>query len=435
MMAVLVFSGVAAVAALVVFALAVAWVRRSPPIGLALLCLILVPLWEMPYPPPIVEIAGLSIYPSDVIALVLFVVGVLEATQLHANLRGWLIPWVLFGVSVGISLLIGVAAFGPGAAINEARTMLYFVFAMTWALAVRTDRLRLYTFSLVVGWALVVAAAYHGVVYGFGGASSWIAFGDGVRDGRVLIASQAMALLLCAVTVFLGPSGWSGTRRQFAKVSAAAFLGVAFLAQHRSVWMACAAGTVAVLLWSGQRQARRRTLVLSVLAAWLFLVGLSSGLLESAVESASDMRTYDWRTASWQTLISEASAQGPATIVFGQPFGSGYLRQLPAGVWTTISAHNWYVSIFLRLGVTGLMMLAIVLVSAFLNSRKASSLWTFIIAAVAVYGWPYSVEWYLAPWLGAAIAISLGGSRIDDFLTRRQGQLQGDHSSQVLPMK
>ena len=402
-----------AIAGLLLFVLAVAWVRHSPTVGLALLCLILIPLWEVPYPPPIAELAGLSIYPSDAIVLVLFGVGVLEVTQIRANLRGWIVPWVLFGALIAVSLLLGVAAFGSGVAINEARTILYFFSAMTWVLAVRPDRLRLFTFSLVLGWALALVAAYHGVVYGIGGASSSTVAGDNVRNGRILIASQSIALLLCAATVFLSPADWSRGRRHLAITSAAVFLGVVVLGQHRSVWSACAAGTAAIFLYPQARQSRKGVLVGSVVGAWLVLVSWVSGFLESnLVQSASDFRTYDWRSSSWQALISEAIARGPATVLAGDPFGGGYLRQIARGVWTTASAHNWYVLIFLRLGIIGLIVLATVLVPAFLKSRDVSALWTFVIAAVAVYGWAYTVDWYLAPWLGAAIIGSLGGGRV-----------------------
>lgn len=414
-MAGLAFSGIAGLAALVVFALMVAWVRRYPPIGLGLLCLILIPLWEVPYPPPIATLSALSIYPSDLVTLVLFVAGLLEMTQLRANLRGWLLPWVFFGVCIAVSLLGGVAAFGPGTAVNAARALLYFFMAMTWALAVRPDRLRLHTFSLVLGWALTLIGLYHGVGYGFGDASSSLASaGDvGFRSGRILIASQAMALLLCAATVFPGPSVSGKVRQQFCAVSSFVFGGIVVLAQHRSVWGAGALGMFAVFLL-GRRWARKQVFVLLVLGAWALLVGWSSGILDGSgiVQSASNATTYDWRTLGWQVLISQAIARGPLTVVAGEPFGgSYYLRQLSNGGWTSVSAHNWYVDIFLSLGIIGLIAIVSMLLSALVKSRAIPAVWTFLLAAVIAYGWAYSAEWYLAPWLGAAMTMSLRGGR------------------------
>lgn len=412
-MAELVFSCIVALAALVMFALTVAAVRRYPPIGVGLACLLVVPLWEVPHPPPLVTFSDLSIYPSDVITLVLLMVGLLEAKQLQANLRGWLAAWVLFGALLATSLLRGVAAFGLGAAVNGARTPLYFLFAMTWAFAVRPDRLRLHAASLILGWALVLVAVYHGVRYGIGGASSWAsASGDqAVQTGRVLVGNQAMALLLCAAISYLGPASTRKTRPQFAAVSALAFLGVVVVAQHRSVWGAGAMGMAAVLVWSKRRQARNRAFNLVVVGAWVVLVGWSSGLLgnlgSELIGSALDTRTYAWRSASWQVLISEAIARGPVTVIAGEPFGGGFLRQFDTGTWTVEGAHNWYVTVFLLLGILGLAVLGSLFIPALVKSRAVSGVWTFVLVAVGVYGWAYSIDWYLAPWLGAAMTVSL----------------------------
>ncbi len=340
-------------------------------------------------------------------------VAILEAPQLQANLQGWLVPWVFFfGALIVVSVLRGVATFGPGTAVNEARMILYFFFATTWALAVRPDRIKLHTVSIVIGWVLVVVALYHGVVYGIHGATSAVSVNDDlVQTGRVLVGPQAMVLLLCAGTVSLSPSGPTTAHRRFAVLSSAVFLGLVVLAQHRSVWSACALGMVTVLIWSGRKQARSRVSTLLVMGASLGLVGWASGILDdlgSVFSSASDMRTYEWRTSSWRSLISEAIAKGPEAVVGGQPFGAGYLRQIYTGTWATNTAHNWYVTIFLRLGIIGLITLAAILLAALIKSRSKPAWCTFILVAVAVYGWAYQFDWYLAPWLGAAMSLSLG---------------------------
>lgn len=412
----LLFPTIAALAGLLLIALTVGWVRHSPPIGMALVCLSIIPLWEIPYAPPLLTLSELNIYPTDVIASVLFLAGVLELTQLRANLGGWLVPYVLFGAFIAVALLRGVAAVGPGTAINEARSLLYFFFAMTWALAVRPDRLRLHTVSLVLGWALVLVAVYHGVRYGIGGAGSWALAGDGRRQtGRVLIGSQGIALLLSAGTLFLNPSGTARVRPQFAFMSSLVFLGVVLLAQHRSVWGAAGLGMVAVLMWSGRTHVRRRVFLLMIGAAWLALVGWTSGVLDPSSNidagEALDARTYQWRTSSWQYLIDEALNRGPVSVLSGEPFGTGYLRQLDTGLWTSASPHNWYVMVFLRLGLIGLILLSAILLSALVASRGVSPIWTFAIAAAIVYGWSYSADWFIAPWLGAAITVSLGSRR------------------------
>lgn len=419
MIAELLSAGTIAFAALAVFALMVGVVRRHPSVGMGLIGLVLITVWDVPNPPPLITLSELSVYPADLITLLLLVVSILEASELQANLQGWLILWLFFGALIAVSLFRGIAAFGPGTAINETRPTLYFFFAMTWVFAVGTDRLKLSTAGLALGWALVLVASYHGLVFGVGNSASVLSGRlDLWRTGRILTAGQAAALLLCAGTVLLSPADSTRARRQFATVSFVAFLGIVGLAQHRSVWAAAAIGTVTVLLWTGQTQARKRALSSLVLGVWLILVGWLAGVLDnfgpSLVESASNLQTFAWRTSSWQSLISEAVARGPATVVLGEPFGAGYLRQVDTGKWTGEiggSPHNGYVIVFLRLGLVGLITFGAMLIAALIKSRKTFPWCTFVIAAVATYSWAYPFDWYLAAWLGAAMAMSLGATR------------------------
>lgn len=400
-----VFLLVVALVATVALALVVASVRRHPAIGLGLFAPMLILLWEVPEPPAILTVSGLSIYPADLITVVLFMAGLLEARQLRTNLRGWIFPWTLFGLAIGVSTLRGVTTFGPGIAVNEARSLLYFFFAMTWIFASRLNQLNLRRFALVLGWALVAVAAYHAVRYGVGGALS--SAGEQSRTGRVLVSGQAEALLLCAGTSLLGAFDLQKPQRR-SPFSAAVFISVVVVAQHRSVWAAGAVGMAAILIWSGSRRARNSVSVLFVVGVWLALLGWLSGVLGSKFESALNTGTFEWRTSSWLSLLSQAFDKGAVVVLSGEPFGGGYLRQLNTGRWTDVAAHNWYVTIFLRLGVIGLLAIGAMLTIALAKSRSAGAAWIFSLVAVVVFGFAYSVEWYLAPWLGVAMVASLG---------------------------
>lgn len=426
-MAALAFSSYVGLAALAGFLLAVAWVRHCPPVGLALVCLMIIPLWERPelLRSSVVELGGASLYVFDAVTLILFSAGLLQGRQLRTNLRGWLFPWVLFGVVIAAALLRATAVDGLAAGVNSARLSLYFFCAMTWVMGVRPDRLRLHTVSLVLGWALVLVAAYHGVAYGFGGAVSSVSIGDDfVRTGRVLVAPQALALLLCAATLYLGESGGSASSRpRFYAVSALVFGGVVVIAQHRSVWAAGVLGMAAILLWSTRRRARQQIFVQAAAGAGVAIVVWNSGILNGSTisESASSQGTYEWRSNSWQILISQAIARGPESVIFGEPSANTYLRQLAPGQMTSLSAHNWYVDTLLYLGLIGLILLVTLLSSALVKSRDKPAFCTFVLAAVATYGWAYTVEWYAALWLGAAITISLGASRVAQDPLRKSG--------------
>jgi hypothetical protein len=219
--------------------------------------------------------------------------------------------------------------------------------------------------------------------------------------------------LLCAATVFLDRSNAARSRPRFDAFSSITFVVTVVIAQHRSVWAAGVAGMFAALLWSSRTSARKQLLLqLTASAGILLLVGYS-GLLSTSTlaESASSTNTYQWRSDGWRVLISEAIARGPTSVIFGTPSAGTFSRRLSTGQDTSVSAHNWYLDIFLYLGPIALLLVVAMLVSALVTSREVSAAWTFVLAAVAAYGWAYSVEWILAPWLGAAVVGSLGAGR------------------------
>lgn len=435
--------GVFALVALVWFGVSVSLVRRFPPVGIGLSALVILPLWEAPTPPALITLAGFNITIADVVTLILFVVGLLEFAQLRENLQGWLIPWLFLGVWIALSLLRGIAIFGLGTATNEARGVLWVYFAMTWALAVRADRLKLHSVSLVLGWMLVLVAVYHSVVYGIGDASS-ITYGpDGLpRTNRILVSGQSVALLLCAGIVFMGGARSSKGRRRFVG-SSLVFLGVIVVSQHRSVWIAGLVGLTAVIIFatgaSASGRSRSRAVALLVAGGWLALVGWTLvGSANDVISSAVDAGTLDWRASGWQALISDAIARGPVTIAIGEPFGSGFVRTVNAGYSTGVQPHNWYVEIFLRLGVVGLAALVGILLAAISKSRATSSEWMFSLGVVAAYAAAYAVDWFLAPWLAAAVVMSLRArndvhvaskSQPPDGIARRVGATHEPRSS------
>jgi hypothetical protein len=416
----LAFSGILALAALAGFALAVGLVRRYPPAGIGLASLVILTVWEVPMSTALVTFAGLAVTATDIVTLTLFVVGVLELKQLRTNLQGWFMPWLLLGTLIALSLLRGAMTYGLGQATNEARLELWFYFAMTWALATRPDRLKLHTVSLVLGWMLVLVAFYHGLKQGLGSPTTRpvVIRPDGSwGPNRILVAGQAALLLLCAGTVFLKSADLAIGRPRFTW-SSLVFLGVVLLSQHRSVWIGGAVGMAAVLISAkagGTRGgARSRAFALLavvgglVVAVWVF--GRAGS---EAVDSVTSSATFGWRAAGWQTLVSDAIARGPAAIAIGEPYGNGFVRTIGQDT-TGVQPHNWYVQIFLRLGIIGLMVLAGMLVAAVTKSRAGSPEWMFSVVAAGVYAFGYSIDWYLAPWLAVAIVVSLRGGRVPD---------------------
>jgi hypothetical protein len=94
----------------------------------------------------------------------------------------------------------------------------------------------------------------------------------------------------------------------------------------------------------------------------MLLVGSGTGLGSvaasvegSALEAIGAQRsTLLWRVEGWRVLLSDERLTEPLDFLIGLPFGSGYLRTV-FGSQIGVSPHNFYISIFLRMGVLGLL--------------------------------------------------------------------------------
>ncbi len=125
----------------------------------------------------------------------------------------------------------------------------------------------------------------------------------------------------------------------------------------------------------------------------------------------SDLNTYDARTEGWINLIKGSVDQGIASVLFGEPFGGGFGRR-QSGTWVTFAPHNWYVSLYLRVGIVGISLFAAcILVSAARQLRRrppAAAL--ALVTTVLVFGWTYSWPWYICILLAWAAAPSTATS-------------------------
>jgi hypothetical protein len=394
-------------AGLTVFALLTVGLRRHPTLGVLFVAGSLLTLWEFPNPPPLATPLGLQIYLNDVMSGAMLIAALLNYRVLAERLGRSVFAWGAFGVAIAFSLARGVIEFGLAQSFNEARSVLWVYFAVSWALSVDWSRLDRRRMLMILGWALTAVAAFHGALYGIGNAASAIAVGETVQTGRPLVASQALALALCAVMLVLS----GGKRSGLIQFSGLLFGAVAIVSQHRSVWVAGIVGLAAVMLFNRGWSSRLRAWGLSFLAGTMFLMLITSGLLSELLDgltsSATNSATLDARTTSWTQLIQQLIDEGPFAVLFGLPFGWGFTRIEPNGLTQTFSPHNWYVLLLLRVGVIGLISWCVVVVRGILLSRQHGSTGFFALIAISAYGFFYSVPWQIAPWLGLAFS-SLG---------------------------
>jgi hypothetical protein len=382
--------------------------RKWPVVGVAAIALNIITAWEVPQAPPLLSIVGTSIYPVDVLSVLFFVVAVLDGKRLSQNLGALRWLWAGFGLSILFSLLSGVIQIEVGSAVNEFRAFLYPFAAISWVLSLDWGRLRklLTHLPVVLGWSLVAVAAFHAARFGLGGEGEFVDARSGIEQTtRPLVSGQALILLFC---IPLTLRTWAQTSRRLPLISAAAFGVVVMIVQQRTVW-AVAAAMIATFYLSSRGEHRTKGILAGIAVLWGGLILITSNvagdLIGKLISAANDSSTYDARVNSWQNLIAESFAKGLGTVLFGAPFGTGYGRFEGVGRWVEFAPHNWYVTLFLRVGLVGTAIFALLLLAAIIRVIRSQNDATSvgILVGTLVYCWAYSIMWYSAIFVGWAL--------------------------------
>jgi len=391
--------------------------RDRPIVGLYIIAVFVIVAWEIPTTPSL-SIGGLQVKPEDALTLIFLVSLLLNGRRLFApprNRHTLYASLVVLVVLVALSVLRGLFAFDVSTALNEARGTFWLLVASAWVLAQdwRHRAGQMGTFALIIGSALTMAFGYHAAVYGWGGVDSFVGPVDFAQTGRPLVAGQAIFLTLCAFYL-IGP-GWKIPRLRD-QIFGLLFLIIAVASQHRSVWVAIAAGGI-VYLFRLRGRALERTVFIGFYSFVVLAIIAATGALKDVFTSlgyaVSSDRTLTDRANTWSVLIDEAFAKhNPMVILFGEPFGSGYFRKTLSGATAEYTPHNWYVVLFLRIGVVGLVITASILLAALfrlLRNPKTGN-YAAILAAILAFGYFYHLPWYLSVWLGLAVFFSLVGT-------------------------
>ncbi|MDQ0824601.1 hypothetical protein QFZ60_000774 [Arthrobacter sp. B2I5] len=396
-----------ALAGLVAFGLFVLALKKWPIVGIGSAAFYTVIAWEVPYPPPLVSLGGFSVYYLDVLSIAFLIVAFSQFARLVIRLRAAVWYWLGFGSLLLVSLALGLAANSTGTALNEFRPFLYPYAMMTWAMALYWDYLLvkhlLLRFSVFFGWLLTIVATYHIALHGLGSTSGFVDSGTGLEQTtRPLVSGQALAILLCAIVCLWFWREYGGRGLLFSSV---VFFGVVLVSQQRTVW-AVAFSALFVVFLSAQARLKFRILFSGLVAVALLFVVTGTQLMPDVLghlfTAAEDSGTYDGRMRSWLNLLSQSVQSGPLTVAFGEPMGSGFGRYESAGRWVLFAPHNWYLTLYLRVGILGLAVFLCFLFVVFSRLlRQRSNMAAIAIAtALIVYGWSYSWIWYISMFLG-----------------------------------
>ncbi len=331
---------------------------------------------------------GISLYPTDILDVCALGVALARVPRWGPRARAALAALAALLALTAWSTLRGAAVFGPQMAGNDSRVYFWHFFAVTFYLATAPLNAALIR---TVTRAWLAAAA----VYALCAVARWADRGlyasnahlavDGVAvDARPVPAAAALVLAQAAALLVLtrrarpasrpdpamsgAPAGarpahrWGVGARHLA---ALALFALVVLLQHRTVWAAGAA--MAVTWWllrpsrGGQRLVSAGAGVLALcLAALLYAVGLfgaaGDALTASLAETQGTRSTFAWRVLGWQDLL--AGPRSLAQWLLGAPFGSGYERFIGGGL-VTVSPHDYYLHVVLRLGLAGLLALLV----------------------------------------------------------------------------
>ncbi|KTR94673.1 hypothetical protein NS220_08405 [Microbacterium testaceum] len=390
----------------------VSMLNRFPMVGLYLMGGFVIIAWDLPDSPALVSAFGVQVKFEDAICLALMASALSSVRVLGVNISRLWWAFAIFLLAVSLSLGFGILANGLQA-VNEARATLWLVIGVTWVLSrdwsAHFPSIR--RFFLHIGLALTAVAALHLAIYGWGGADSFVTTATGVlQTGRPLVSGQAAVLLCCGLAMILT----GGALRVVELLTGFGFIAVAILCMHRSVWVAAFAGLL-VAAMSLRGRALIATIYVAFYSAVILACAITSGVLSALGEivghALSSDGTLNAREGSWSELIDQSIQGGIGRIFFGASFGAGWGRVVD-GAFVDFNPHNWYVVLYLRVGLLGLAAAVFILAIAAFRLFGRSSAMLAVLLAIGAYAWFYHLPWYTTPWLGVCLYVAYGSAAV-----------------------
>ena len=272
---------------------------------------------------------GVSLYIDDAAVVILLLAGFLVLLRDHRGLPSDAIPCALLLALVALSFGRGVGAFGLKAAGNSARSLFIFTASAAAVMVLRpVFRLDAGRLARWLGWAGYALSAI--AILRWEGALPMPAeLEETLRDVvRALPADYAFMIGLALIAVLYLQIADRSTALGW--LAAAAFIVVTILLQHRSVWVATAAGVG----WLSVRTARSSAL------RWLAVAAVGAGALSVAAlafpeigerverlvvanvqEAQGDTSTWKWRVQSYREATDRLLTSGATDTLIGPPAG------------------------------------------------------------------------------------------------------------------
>lgn len=359
------------------------------------------------------SIGGVQINALDVISVILMVVAVHRAATLGINTlsRGLALLLLLLLV---VHVARGVFDFGVQTGVSQSRNMIDFVAPLVYAATnSREWDERVWRLIAVTGTVLVFIAAYYMSVEGFRSVSDAVIVSGVKTDPRPVIADSTLVILDAAILfpVLRWPSA-----RMAGYLTALAIAGVVAM-QHRTIWVAGAViGVVSFVAWSKRRLHHAESLVFGAtgllmlslpLAVWGFL--RTTALNTSADQAIGANSTFLWRLTGWKELVVQHHTL--SDVMFGMPSGASWARVVDFGT-TNVSPHNFFVEAFLRFGLPGVVLLAMLLYALWRHRASYASrvgLTQTCITLIVVSQFAFSMTYALGIVQGLILGVLISG--------------------------
>lgn len=384
----------AVVAAAALFAFSFTLFQRPETGIIALIGIFVLTAWLGPKG---ILLGGIFVAPYDLLCVLFAIIAVIRWTQQRPVPAQ--IAWALAGMLIFLSTLRGLNYFDVGTVGNELRHTEIFYFwscASYFSSFSRHPDMQERSIRILV-WGAVAIAILVFLRWGLEMSGHQITrrLGEvGSSPFRVIPANEAM-FLVSVMIVMLQHALSNETSKWFWTFLVVLTFQVVLL-QHRSVWLAAAAGVLvlAMLDWRGIKKLTPYLPLLIVPAvlglAALIAQGALDGIMTSLTYSTQNVATLSWRQEGWSDLLAQWVNAGGFEKLFGQPFGTGFRRHLHSlGTDVAYSPHNSYLTFLFRLGAFGLAAIIVTYVLCFKNMFKIrrgdgmSANLNYVIAALA----------------------------------------------------
>jgi hypothetical protein len=304
---------------------------------------------------PAVQLSGTHVYVTDLVAASIMAAALARVLRLKRfdRFQRWLL---LLCVLLGVSLLLGVAAFGVQTAVNDFRQYLFFIggalyfstFAPSPGLSARIGRIWL---IMTVPMMLLAGLRW---VQNFAGLQLGVPASKWGADAAIRVLDGPYVFFLAQAFVLTIPAWLRGQQSRKQRVLSVLLLLMVIALNRRTAWLAVVAG-IAVLLLRDRRLGRRGMILVALGGALTVVAFVALGGLQEGAEqpvTQEDTGNFTWRVEGWSDLLGPW-LHNPVSWVVGEPFGSGFAREIN-GTEVTANPHDFFIQTMMRAGIPGL---------------------------------------------------------------------------------